>query len=943
MQSTIISSLIDPTDTNVSLIDAYDIEQKFWSTTKPKSILDEHRRPIYVKSALWMVFNGYLPRNAEWSLVNGKRQLTGWNTGDLYLNSRHLERHGMPSFPIGRYYCNILGHDLENDLEAWEATADFMAIKETHRAKIVDLINAEASALYKLANFPTTDEGPLGLLIRLQDMFMGMQRRVIAANTTLELALNQVTKLVPKDSDGIRNQESLMRKLVALEERSRYDPIGSRDTYWGNIFLKNLLRAGAQGDYINDATRSHTTAKLLALQNYNAQGQPMTMAMIWQAISIAFTEINGGECESVSVLLSSVIAIAPPSRILLTQGRPPLTDSNGRPQVRAADKPSPALELEEATKLIADLKAQVAARDNTIAQSKIISERFKTARKENWEKKKREREDTGKREDLGRNQTGRYPPRTASAGADAHSQASAQANLVRGKSGYLLRTSPDSDDDDSDMDAPRARIKIARVQIEPKSEQCLPYSNAQGVAQDQIEADAPQSPLAPTSQPKDEPRILSTRELYLRFGGYDILPGRVFSILDPDIPQLLDVDSDDEPLPPLDMMPKWKDAKDFRFVRAVHCNKVVHEDSTLILINESTYLMEDNKIYPIEFLIRGPRRPTQRIMELHAMHHYGLPYSINPSAAWTSHCNDPAKQAHRTAVILRAADVAFDYTATNRECLLARISDVAFPELPPCDIYGTAVEYEEYAAAGDLASGSGWPTYLAQRCQERFYANLKNILVPMEVPNHTFKLHSDARYWYQYSQTYADILRLYTNEINHLEKAMTHQTSFTMTLVSIGVQRRRFNYSRGIQTVPPLDDEEFGRQQYAKTGIPNPFADVFYVHPEGQTIKSSIGGVRTVKLHSPPTIPASSQIKTSYYPNIYGGPPDWVAVPEGYTEPASHTMKVSSQVQESTDLTIPEGCLTVNLVNMVNGEPGTTAASGPEEAGQMDVPAPPGV
>ena len=46
---------------------------------------------------------------------------------------------------------------------------------------------------------------------------------------------------------------------------------------------------------------------------------------------------------------------------------------------------------------------------------------------------------------------------------------------------------------------------------------------------------------------------------------------------------------------------------------------------------------------------------------------------------------------------------------------------------------------------------------------------------------------------------------------------------------------------------------------------------------------------------------------------------------------------------ESTDLTIPEGCLTVNLVNMVNGEPGTTAASGPEEAGQMDVPAPPGV
>ena len=81
----------------------------------------------------------------------------------------------MPPFPVDRYYCNIYGHDLENELEAWEATADFLAIKDTHRSKTVGLINAEASALYKLDNFPITDEGPLDLLICLQDMIMAMQ------------------------------------------------------------------------------------------------------------------------------------------------------------------------------------------------------------------------------------------------------------------------------------------------------------------------------------------------------------------------------------------------------------------------------------------------------------------------------------------------------------------------------------------------------------------------------------------------------------------------------------------------------------------------------------------------------------------------------------------------------------------------------------------------
>ena len=243
MQSTTSSSLIDPTDSNVTLTDMLDTEQKFLETCKQKSFQDEKRDLVYVKPIAWMILNGYLPRNDEWSIINGKRKLENWKPGHMYLNTRYLEKQEMPPYPHDLPYSNIYGQDLEYDLEAWEHTTDFINMKDNHRTKMVEMIYTEALNHYKMENFPATDKGPLGPLIRLQDMFTAAQCRVIAAGPQLEETIAALIKIIPRDSDGIRNQEALMRKLITLEERARYGQIGSRDTHWAALFTKGLLCA----------------------------------------------------------------------------------------------------------------------------------------------------------------------------------------------------------------------------------------------------------------------------------------------------------------------------------------------------------------------------------------------------------------------------------------------------------------------------------------------------------------------------------------------------------------------------------------------------------------------------------------------------------------------------------------------------------------------------
>ncbi len=55
-------------------------------------------------------------------------------------------------------------------------------------------------------------------------------------------------------------------------------------------------------------------------------------------------------------------------------------------------------------------------------------------------------------------------------------------------------------------------------------------------------------------------------------------------------------------------------------------------------------------------------------------------------------------------------------------------------------ILSTAAEYEEYAAACDLATGTRWPAHFAQRCSDRYFYHVRNLVIPMQDKNRTTDL-----------------------------------------------------------------------------------------------------------------------------------------------------------------------------------------------------------
>ncbi len=169
------------------------------------------------------------------------------------------------------------------------------------------------------------------------------------------------------------------------------------------------------------------------------------------------------------------------------------------------------------------------------------------------------------------------------------------------------------------------------------------------------EQDAPQSPLPPAPQlssttPSDvsaeETAILSIRQRNTRSIGsgipYD--PAREYIIVDPDMPTLVEIDSDDEIVPPIDLYPKYNTVP--AHIRGIaDSSKTVHADSTIILTHGDFFLQDGDKLLHTKYMMRGPPRPSQLLREKHAMHCYSLDTAADPVQCWMNHCQDPVKQA----------------------------------------------------------------------------------------------------------------------------------------------------------------------------------------------------------------------------------------------------------------------------------------------------------
>ena len=70
----------------------------------------------------WLLQHGYIARSNELVYEGETLILKDWKQRDFSMASRHWEREGMPPYPYEIDYCLMTGEDLENDLQAWEAT-----------------------------------------------------------------------------------------------------------------------------------------------------------------------------------------------------------------------------------------------------------------------------------------------------------------------------------------------------------------------------------------------------------------------------------------------------------------------------------------------------------------------------------------------------------------------------------------------------------------------------------------------------------------------------------------------------------------------------------------------------------------------------------------------------------------------------------------------------
>ena len=153
-----------------------------------------------------------------------------------------------------------------------------------------------------------TYKGPLGSLIRMQDMLKCTQLRVMEAYEQIESSLGIITNVVPKHMERFSIQETLMLCLIELDERARLAQVGECDEYYTGKFIKNLLRGGTANEYINEATQAHTASMQVALQQYIAQGQKVTLAMTFETLCGAFIDINRGRFEGMHAIFNRLLS-----------------------------------------------------------------------------------------------------------------------------------------------------------------------------------------------------------------------------------------------------------------------------------------------------------------------------------------------------------------------------------------------------------------------------------------------------------------------------------------------------------------------------------------------------------------------------------------------------------------------------------------------------------
>jgi hypothetical protein len=168
-------------DTGTKLTIVLERETRLLDQVKLMSLQEGRKTTFCIAPFAWLLQHGFIARSNEFVLEGTTTILKDWKQRDFYMASRHWEREGMPPYPYELDYCSMTSEDLENYLQAWEATGKLIEVDPTKLTRIVKVIFDKAAEFIDMSRFPTTDQGVFGPLLRIQQALMAVQLRIIAA------------------------------------------------------------------------------------------------------------------------------------------------------------------------------------------------------------------------------------------------------------------------------------------------------------------------------------------------------------------------------------------------------------------------------------------------------------------------------------------------------------------------------------------------------------------------------------------------------------------------------------------------------------------------------------------------------------------------------------------------------------------------------------------
>ncbi len=93
-------------------------------------------------------------------------------------------------------------------------------------------------------------------------MLINNQTCVVTAKEKIHKTLEEITSITPRDMEQLRIHKLCMRGFIELDERSHYEPKGSREDMWCKEMVEHLQKSSSMDEYPNHATRANVIDKL---------------------------------------------------------------------------------------------------------------------------------------------------------------------------------------------------------------------------------------------------------------------------------------------------------------------------------------------------------------------------------------------------------------------------------------------------------------------------------------------------------------------------------------------------------------------------------------------------------------------------------------------------------------------------------------------------------